>query len=73
MVTTAGQAAGRPRAAGAVGLAAAVYFPAFRAASLTTGAVLPVDGGLSKSSPAARLRPDLRARFLDRREPPPHA
>lgn len=33
-------------------------------ATFVTGAVLPVDGGLSISSPAAWLRPDLRARWL---------
>ena len=33
-------------------------------ASYVTGAVLPVDGGLSIASPAAFLREDLRARWL---------
>jgi NAD(P)-dependent dehydrogenase (short-subunit alcohol dehydrogenase family) len=54
-------------------VAAAGHFLASGAASFTTRVVLPVDGGLSIHSPAARLRPDLRARFLNRREPPPHA
>ncbi|MGV9294243.1 hypothetical protein [Amycolatopsis sp. NPDC003676] len=33
-------------------------------ALFVTGVVLRVDGGLSVASPAAFLRPDLRARFL---------
>lgn len=43
-------------------VAAAVHFLA--GAGFVTGAVLPVDGGLSIASPAAFLRPDLRARWL---------
>ncbi len=43
-------------------VAAAVHFLA--GAGFVTGVVLPVDGGLSIASPAAFLRPDLRARWL---------
>jgi meso-butanediol dehydrogenase/(S,S)-butanediol dehydrogenase/diacetyl reductase len=45
-------------------VAEAVCFLASAAAAFITGCVLPVDGGLSISSPAAWIRPDLRARFL---------
>jgi hypothetical protein len=41
-----------------------VRFLASPAAGFITGVTLPVDGGLSIASPAAFLRPDLRARFL---------
>ena len=45
-------------------VAGAVHYLASEAAGFVTGAVLPVDGGLSIASPAAYLRPDLRTRFL---------
>lgn len=45
-------------------IADAAAFLASDRASFITGAVLPVDGGLSIASPAAWLRPDLRARWL---------
>lgn len=45
-------------------VAGAVCFLASPDAAFITGCVLPIDGGLSISSPAAWLRPDLRSRFL---------
>src|SRR5690606_11075773 len=43
-------------------VAEAVFFLA--GAGFVSGVVLPVSGGLSIASPAAFLRPDLRARWL---------
>ena len=45
-------------------IANAVGFMASSRAGFITGVTLPVDGGLSISSPAAWARPDLRARWL---------
>ncbi|SCF17351.1 hypothetical protein GA0070607_6454 [Micromonospora coriariae] len=52
------------RRVGRPDVAAAVTFLASSAADFITGVVLPFDGGLSIASPAAWLRPDLRARWL---------
>ncbi|SEE94294.1 SDR family oxidoreductase [Ruania alba] len=46
-------------------VADAVVYLASERASFITGVVLPVDGGLSVSSPAAWLRDDLRAGWVD--------
>lgn len=45
-------------------VAAAVGYLASHEAGFVTGVTLPVDGGLSISSPAAWTRPDLRGRWL---------
>lgn len=50
---------GRPEEA-----ASAVAFLASARAAFIMGVALPVDGGVSIASPAAFLRPDLRARIL---------
>lgn len=62
-----GAAAGYPlgRTGTAEDVAGAVAFLASSDASFITGVTLPVDGGLGIASPAAFLRPDLRARFLE--------
>lgn len=61
------EAAGYPlgRTGTAEDVAAAVVFLASAEAAFVTGVTLPVDGGLGIASPAAFLRPDLRARFLE--------
>lgn len=46
-------------------VAGVVAFLAGPEAGFVTGVTLPVDGGLGIASPAAFLRPDLRARFLE--------